>query len=340
MISLLIAVLIVLISSAICSGAEASLFSVSIVKVKQLATSENRNGQALLDIRTNMTRPIAAIVVLNNIANIVGSVVVGGIASAQLGSQWLGLFSGVLTFLVIIFSEIIPKTLGERYSESIAMAVSRPILFVAKIMTPLLWCIEKITSPITGKSENKFTTNEAEIKLLANIGSQEGVIEEQESDLILRVFELNNTTAKMLMTPRVSMTCLSGIMPLIDVKKQLLESEHSRLVVVGETQDDILGIALKNELLIALLEDKGKLTVKEFVQKPLLVEEDITAEALLSKFQKTRRHLGVVSDEYGGVSGVVSLEDVLEVLTGEIVDETDRTIDLQDEARKRKINWG
>ena len=107
-------------------------------------------------------------------------------------------------------------------------------------------------------------------------------------------------------------------------------------MVIGETPDDILGIVLKDELLIALLECKGNSLVKEFVHQPLFVDEDITAEALLSTFQRTRRHLGIVGDEYGGVSGVVSLEDVLEVLTGEIVDETDRTIDLREDARKRK----
>ena len=228
MVSLIIAVVVVLLSSAICSGAEASLFSVSMVKIRQLAASSNKKGESLLEIRTNMTRPIAAIVVLNNIANIVGSVSVGGIASVQLGNQWLGLFSGVLTFLVIIFSEIIPKTLGERYSESIALVVARPILFVAKVMSPILWCIERITSPITGQAENKYTTNESEIKLLASIGGQEGVIEKQESDLIRRVFELNNTTAKMVMTPRVSMTYLPGLTPLEETKDQLIASEHSR----------------------------------------------------------------------------------------------------------------
>lgn len=335
MISLIIAVLIVLLSSAICSGAEASLFSVSMVKVRQLANTDPNKGQALLDIRLNMSRPIAAIVVLNNIANIVGSVVVGGIASSALGNQWLGVFSGVLTFLVIIFSEIIPKTLGEKHSDKIALIVAKPILFIAKLMTPILWVIEKVTTPITGVSENGFTTNESEIKLLANIGGQEGVIEKLESNLINRVFELNNVTAKMIMTPRVSLTCLSGALTLEQVKQQLFDSEHSRLVVIGKSQDEVLGVALKDELLIALLEGKSNSLVSKFVQEPLIVEENTTAESLLSVFQNSRKHLGIITGEYNGVSGVVTLEDVIEILTGEIVDETDRTIDLQENARKK-----
>lgn len=334
---LIIAVLAVLLSSAICSGAEASLFSVSMVKVRQLANTPDTRAKALLKIRTDMARPIAAIVVLNNIANIVGSVIVGGIATDVLGNKWLGLFSGFLTFLVIIFSEIIPKTLGERNADKIALAVSKPILFIAKLMTPLLWLIEKVTTPLTGKSKNEYTTNAAEIKLLARIGGQEGVIKKKESDLIPRVFELNSMTAKMLMTPRVSMTYLHGAMSLSEAKEQIICSEHSRLVVVDKTPDDVLGTVLKDELLIALVEGKGNQQIAAFVHSPQFIDEDTTAESLLSIFQKTRRHLGVITDEFGGVSGVVSLEDVLEVLTGEIVDETDKTVDLQEEARQKKL---
>ena len=252
MTTLIIAVLIVLISSAICSGAEAALFSVSMIKVNKLA-EESSAGKSLLKIKNNMDRPIAAIVVLNNIANIIGSVVIGGIATTVLGSEWIGFFSAGLTFMVIIFSEIIPKTLGERYSEKISLVAASLILFVSKIMSPALWIIEMITSPITGDAPNEFTTNESEIKLLASIGGEEGVIEVQESDIIKKVFELNNTTAKDIMSPRVSLSSLGANRTLNQVKDFIINSQHSRMVVCGNSIDDVLGIAMKDELLVALV---------------------------------------------------------------------------------------
>ncbi len=337
MATLIIVVIIVVLSSALCSGAEAALFSVSIVKVRQLSNSNKKGGKALLSIRENMSRPIAAIVVLNNIANIVGSVIAGGIATVTLGNKWLGLFSGCLTFLVIIFSEIIPKTLGERYAEKIALIVANPVRFIASILTPVLWGIEKITLPVTGESSQKFTTNESEIRLLASIGGKEGVIEKKESDLIQRVFELNNTTSKMLMTPRVALTHLEGNIQLGKVKDQIISSEHSRIVVIDRTPDNVIGVAMKDELLTALLNDKESENVNNFTNPAQFVSETTTADELLSTFQGSHQHLGVVEDEYGGVSGVVTLEDVIEILTGEIVDETDKSEDLQEAARVKKI---
>jgi CBS domain containing-hemolysin-like protein len=337
MTTLIIAILIVLISSAICSSAEAALFSVSVIKVKQLAEEDTKSGNALLNIKTDMNRPIAAIVVLNNVANIVGSIVIGGLATEVLGNKWIGYFSAALTFMVIIFSEIIPKTLGERYADKLSLMVSRPILFVSKIMSIVLWFIEKITYPITGKSPVKYTTNESEIKLLASIGDKEGVIESKESTFIKKVFELNDTTAKMIMTPRVSMTYLEGNDTLESVKDAVIKSQHSRIVVVGDTVDDIIGIAMKEDLLVHLINSEGGKMVKGLVRTAQFVEEHKTAQELLELFQDKRYHLAVVIDFYGGVSGVVTLEDVLEVLTGEIVDETDSVTDMQ-EISKRKNN--
>ena len=151
MLVLLIAIGIVLLSSAICSGSEAALFSVPIVKVRRLAQSKRPGAQALLSIRERMNRPIATIVILNNIANIVGTSVVVIVATDVLGDQWLGLVSGVLTFLVILFSEIVPKTVGERYSDQIALVIARPVAGLTRILTPLIWCIEKITKPFNGR---------------------------------------------------------------------------------------------------------------------------------------------------------------------------------------------
>jgi CBS domain containing-hemolysin-like protein len=335
MLVLFIAIGIVLLSSAICSGSEAALFSVRIVKVRRLAQSKRPEALALLSIREQMNRPIATIVILNNIANIVGTSVVTVLASDVLGSRWLGLVSGILTFLVILFSEIIPKTLGDRYSDQIALVIARPVAGLTRILTPLIWCIEKITNPLTAGG-NSFTTDEAEIQLLAKMGQEAGTIEDDEFEMIRKIFNLNDMTAADLMTPRVVMTYLKGDLTLAEAKEEILTSPHSRIIVIGETLDEVTGVVLKTDLLAGIIQAKLNQPISHFAYKVHFVLGPKRANQLLSIFQQTRQHLAVVVDEYGGVSGVVTLEDVLEVLTGQLVDETDTIDDLQEFARKRK----
>jgi CBS domain containing-hemolysin-like protein len=335
MLVLFIAIGIVLLSSAICSGSEAALFSVRIVKVRRLAQSKRPEALALLSIREQMNRPIATIVILNNIANIVGTSVVTILATEVLGDRWLGFVSGTLTFLVILFSEIIPKTVGERYSEQIALVIARPVSGLTRILTPLVWCIEKVTTPLTAGG-NSFTTDEAEIQLLAKMGQEAGTIEDDEFEMIRKIFNLNDMMAADLMTPRVVMTYLKGDLTLAEAKADILTSPHSRIIVIGETLDQVIGVALKTELLAGIIQGKLDQSISNFAYTVQFVLGRKRADQLLSIFQQTRQHLAVVVDEYGGVSGVVTLEDVLEVLTGQLVDETDTIDDLQEFARKRK----
>ena len=334
MLMLLITIGIVLLSSAICSGSEAALFSVPIVKVRRLAQSNRPAAQALLSIREQMNRPIVTIVILNNIANIVGTSVVVIVATDVLGDQWLSLVSGVLTFLVILFSEIIPKTVGERYSEQISVIIARPVAGLTRILTALIWCIEKITDPLTAGG-NRFTTDEAEIQLLAKMGQEAGTIEDDEFEMIRKIFNLNDMTAADLMTPRVVMTYLKEDLTLTGAKEDILNSPHSRIIVIGETLDQVTGVALKTELLAGIIQGKLDQSISHFTHEVHFVLGRKRADQLLSIFQQTRQHLAVVVDEYGGVSGVVTLEDVLEVLTGPLVDETDTIVDLQEFARKQ-----
>ena len=334
MLMLLIAIGVVLLSSAICSGSEAALFSVPIVKVRRMVQTNRPGARALLSIREQMNRPIATVVILNNIANITGTMVVGYLAAAVLGRQWLGLVSGILTFLVILFSEIIPKTVGERYSEQISVVIARPVAGLTRILTPIIWCIEKITDPLTAGG-NRFTTDEAEIQLLAKMGQEQGTIEDDEFEMIRKIFNLNDMTAADLMTPRVVMTYLRGDLTLAEAKEDILASPHSRIIVIGETLDEVTGVALKTELLAGIIQGKLDQSISNFAHKVHFVLGRKRADQLLSIFQQARQHLAVVVDEYGGVSGVVTLEDVLEVLTGPLVDETDTIVDLQEFARKQ-----
>ncbi len=333
MLTLLLTTLAVLIVSGLCSGIEAALFSVPLLRVRELARSEKHAAKALLKIREKMNRPITTIVIFNNVANIGGSILIGSLAANVLGNHWIGYFSGGLTLFVIIFSEIIPKTIGESYSEKISLAIAQPLLGLSRLLTPLVWCIDKITTPFANKTE-RYSTNESQIKLLARIGRQEGVIEEDESEMIQRIFDLNDICAEDLMTPRVAITCLQSNQTLGEAKNFIRASQHSRIVVTGESRDEIVGIVFKDELLDAMVDEKYNHPIADFAHPAHFVAESTRADRLLVTFQELRQHLAVVTDEYGGVSGVVSLEDVLEILTGEIVDETDTVVDLQAFAKK------
>lgn len=335
MLQLAILIFVVIFGSALCSSTETALFSVSPIKVKQLAQSNNPSALALLAIRENMSRPIATIVILNNIFNIVGSILIGNTASQVLGASWLGLVSGILTFLIIIFGEILPKTIGDRYSEPISLMMALPVTGLAIVFTPIVWIIENVTLRFF-KRKKRPTTNEAEIKLLANIGQQEGIIESGEAEMIQRVFRLNDVTASDLMTPRIILTYIRGDLTLEEAKKDIIASQHTRIIVVDRSIDQVIGFALKENLLTAIVEGNSHEKIANLARKVNFVPEAVRADKLMKDFIAAREHLAVVIDEYGGVAGVVTLEDVLEVITGEIVDETDRTVDLQEIARKKR----
>ncbi|MEL6327218.1 MAG: hemolysin family protein [Cyanobacteria bacterium J06626_23] len=335
MLRLAIAVLIVIIGSALCSGTEAALLSIPLLKARQMAQSRKAPAIALLAIREKVNRPIAAIVILNNIFNIVGSIVIGSIAASVLGDTLIGVFSAILTFLIILFAEIVPKTIGERYAEQIGLVIAIPIRTLTLLLTPIILLLEKITAPLVSGNQRPIT-NESEIKLLAMLGYQEGLIEDDEAEMIQKVFRLNDITAANIMTPRVAITYLEGSDMLSDVQQTILDSQHSRIIIIDEDLDHVLGVALKSELLKEIIEGKGHMPVQTCMRQARYIPETERADRLLKTFQTAREHLMIVVDEYGGVSGVVTLEDVLEVLTGEIVDETDRNVDLQALARQRR----
>ncbi|MEL6814973.1 MAG: hemolysin family protein [Cyanobacteria bacterium J06598_3] len=341
MIQLAIAVFIVIIGSALCSGIETALLSVPLLRAKQLATPKpnqkppSPGAIALLAIRKRVSRPIATIVILNNIFNIVGSIVVGRLAATLFGNTGLGIFSAALTFAIILLAEILPKTLGERYAEKIGVAVAIPVRGATVLCTPLIWLLEHITAPLT-KGNKRPVTDESEIKLLTVLGYQEGLIEDDEVEMIDRVFRLNDLKAADIMTPRVAITFLSGNAILREIQDDVINSQHTRILVIEEDLDHVIGVALKAELLTALVQGQGDAQLRSVMRQVHYVPDTERTDRLIKTFQSLREHLMVVVDEYGGVSGVVTLEDTLEVLTGEIVDETDRNVDLQAFARQRQ----
>lgn len=333
MTTLILAVLGVLLASGFCSGAEAALLSVPLSKSRQLAEHGGGNAKALLALQENLNRPISTIVILNNIANIVGSIAVGALATEALGDAWLGVFSAVLTAAIIVFSEIIPKTLGSRYAVGLSLVLARPITLLATVMRPLVWLMELVTSLVSAPPG--ATTNEAEIAFLVRAGSKEGALEDDEEQMILNIFQLNDLSVGELMTPRIVMTWLRADLSIEAQRDTILGSQHTRLVVVGETLDDVRGMSLQRDLLVALLEGHGDKPASAFLRPVDFVAIDMKADDLIPHFQARQQHLAVVLGPHGGVQGVITMEDLLEVITGEIVDETDRAADLQALARAK-----
>jgi len=331
--SLLIAVALVLLASAICSGTEAALLSLPLSKSRQLADEGGTNAARLLHLRENLNRPISTIVILNNVANIVGSITVGALATEVLGSAWLGVFSAVLTAAIIVFSEIIPKTVGARYSERLSLFLAGPLTLTVFLLTPLVWVMELITRLIA-PSEAPIT-NEDEISFLVRLGSKVGELEDDEEQMILNVFKLNDVELGAIMTPRIVLTRLLGDESLDKQKDTIVNSQHTRIVVFGEGIDEVTGVVLQRDLLVAMLRGEGEQPVSNYVRPVDFVSISMKADALIPHFQESQQHLAVVIASHGGVEGVVSMEDLIEVITGEIVDETDQAADLRELARKR-----
>ncbi len=328
-------ILVVLVGSGLCSGTETALLSVPDVRARQLAEEGGRRARALLAIREHIARPISAIVVLNNVFNIVGSIAVGTVAAATYGEQWVGFVSGVLTFLVILFAEILPKTLGERYAERVGLWVALPVRGLTVLMTPLVVLFEVLMRPLT-RGSRAPSTNEAEIRLLADMGRSEGYIEDDEVEMIQRVFLLNDRVARDLMTPRTAVTWLDAAVTLTEARAEIIASEHSRIVVAEGELDRADGIVLKDELLTALLDETRQSERVGELRRPVeAVPWLMRADDLLRLFRRRQEHLALVIDEHGGTMGVITLEDVVEVLTGPIVDETDRRPNLRHYARAR-----
>ena len=326
----------VVICSGILSLVEASLFSYSLTKARLSANKGNRLARAALEIREKPFKAIAAFVILSAVVNIGGSIAVGSYASEQFSSRGIGIFSGILTFITIIFSEIIPKNAGERWSQIIFPIAAVPLRWLTFILSPIIWVIEFIANPFTS-GVSPFTTSEEEISLLTDVGMKEGTIEPGEAELIERVFRLNDVTARDMMTPKPFVTFIDGNKTLRQVIDTVKNYKHSRIPVFEGDTNHIIGFAHQRDLLKAVTDGDLDKTIKMYVHKPMIVPETRLGDDLLRDFQENRSHLAVVVSEYGNVVGVVGLEDVLEELVGEIIDEKDVAPKLIKRVAKNEI---
>lgn len=322
MIPLILTITIVLITSAICSMTEASLFTVPINRVRTWAKEGIRFSNTLLRIKESMHDPIATIVIINNIGNIVGSIIVGSLAADYFDRFWMGVVSGIFTFLIIVFAEILPKIVGERFADRISLIVAVPIFWLTKLFIPILVLLQFLTRPIT-RGKRFPTISAEEIQMIAHLGTREGILEKEEEQIIRKALALNDIRVKEVMTPRIKMFGLEERHILKDVKDLLLECPFSRIPLFKKNRDRITGLLYRTDALSSICRGKEDFPISELSREVLFVPENKPIDKLLEDLRINRSHTAIVIDEYGGTAGLVTLEDVLEELVGDIVGEED-----------------
>lgn len=321
LLALALLVLVVIAGSALCSGVEAALLTVNPVRVHELAARSKpvRGARRLEQLRQRLGRTLSVLVIANNGFNIFGSLMLGGYAAIVFKRHGiegvaLPLFSVGLTVLVILLGEILPKALGSRLALPVALASAPTLAVIARLMLPLVLLLERLLPAIT--AENEISTDEEEIRLLARLGSQKGQIEADEAAMIAKVFQLNDLTARDLMTPRVAAPTLEGAASLGQLRGELLANNAEWWVVLGEEVDEVLGVASRERLLTALLQGEGARSASSLSEPVDYVPEMIRADRLLTGFRRNSSGVRVVVDEFGGFVGVIGAESVLAVLAG------------------------
>ena len=323
MLTILITVLIILVGSAICSMAEAALLSLPFVRARLLFEKKRPNSKDLLYLKDNISDTIGMIVILNNTINIIGSMFIGQQVAAKFGNHWLGPVSGVLTFLIIIVSEIIPKAVGERFKIPLSLFFAKPVRWLLVIFRPFVKGVLNAAHPLL-KRHHVPKITEDEIKMMLKLARVEGTVEMDEEVLCSRVFKLNDTRAFQIMKPIEQIYALPADQTLAEFKETIINCQYSRIVIYDKDPKDIIGMVQHVTLLREIAKDNYQASVRDFIVKPIFVDWHAKADALLEKFQKHSQHMFIVQDVQGKDVGIVTMEDVLEELFGEIYDEKDQ----------------
>jgi len=336
MTALIITVVLTMLVSASCSLSEAVLYSVPLSHVENLRKSGHPAGKILHDLRMHVERPITAVLTLNTIANTAGAVIAGALAGATLGHGSMFWFAAVFTLLLLLFSEILPKTLGIAYNCRLAGIIAGPLKLLVFLLTPAIAAGAWFTRLFTPHKTAPRVT-EDDIRAIVSLSRQSGRIEAYEEHSIRNILSLDQKAVSEIMTPRIVVFSLSADKTVAEAYATPDILHHSRIPVYGENNEDIIGIVTRRRILLAAAADTMDVRMNELMQPVRFVLETQTLDTVLRQFLDARMHLFVVLDEYGGLSGVVSLEDVLEEILGsEIVDETDEVADLRALAKSRR----
>lgn len=332
---LILYTIVALVFSFICSILEAVLLSMTPAYVKSLRKKGDKSGKLLQKLRSEIEKPLSAILSLNTIANTIGAAGVGAQAIIVFGSTSVGVVSGVLTLLILIFSEIIPKTIGARYWKKIAPVAAYILPVMIICLYPLVILAITITRFIS-KGNRITEISREEFKAITEIGAKEGLFEKHEIQILNSLLKFKSAKAREIMTPRTVVFALDEKMNVSTCFESIKNVTFSRIPVYDENIDDITGFVLKDEVLLNYSNNKKDILIKDFKREIEIVLEFTLLPVVLEKMIKKRDHIALVVDEYGQVAGIVTLEDAVEEILGlEIMDEQDKVEDMREFAIKK-----
>lgn len=336
MVALILAVTISVVVSALCSIAEAILYSVPLSHVEQLRKSGSPVGKVLYQLRSRIEQPITAVLTLNTVANTAGAAIAGGFAAKVLTPEQMPLFAAIFTVLILVISEILPKVLGVAYARPLSTVIAYPVRWLVILLTPIIWMGSKLTHMVMPSSGEPKTT-EDDIRAIVSLSRQGGIIQAHKEESISNILSLDKKHVHDIMTPRTVVFSLPMTTTVEDAYERSDFWHYSRIPVYGDGNEDIVGITSRRKVMQAVAEDREQLPLSELMHPAHYVLETQPLDKLLFQFLDSHVHLFIVLDEYGGLAGVVSLEDVLEEILGrEIVDETDRVTDMRALAMQRR----
>ena len=326
---LLLGLLVLL--SAFMSGSEVALLGLSKVRRLQLLDEGNPRVAAVEKLMAHPDRFLIAILIGNTVANATAAVLFTGFVVGVFGAQWaIAVAIGIVAFLLLTFGEVIPKGLAARNPERWALAAAPFVLWLQTALFPLVLLYEKATRRLfAGKDGGKRSVfrSEEEIKALITVGTEEGVLERKEEDMLHSVIEFGQTTAKEIMVPRIDMTAVAADATLDSVRAFVIESGFSRIPVYQGTVDNVVGVLYVKDMLLAVLDKRGTMQVRDLMREAYFVPESKKLDDLLSDMREKRVHVAIVIDEFGGTAGMLTLEDVIEEIVGDIFDEYDLRTD-------------
>jgi CBS domain containing-hemolysin-like protein len=332
---LIIYLLIALFFSFLCSLLEASLLSITPSYIGIVNQQNPALGKDLQVFKDNIDRPLAAILTLNTFAHTIGAAGVGAQAQIIWGEEYLSLISVILTIVILILTEIIPKTLGANYWRQLTPFTVRVLKVLIYILYPIILLSQFITKRLK-KEKDKSVLSRADFTAMAEIGMKEGVLQQDESRVINNVLRFNKILAHHIMTPRTVINAAPETQSIGEFYQSSINLRFSRIPVFDQTIDHITGYVLKDEVLLQLVNQKGTQLLKDIKRPIQIVAKSLPVPALFALLMKHKEHIALVTDEYGGTSGIITMEDIIETLLGlEITDEYDDVEDLQRWARER-----
>ncbi|MBO4318050.1 MAG: DUF21 domain-containing protein [Mailhella sp.] len=335
MTALLITVFLAAGISAMCSAMEAMLYALPWTEIEKMRSEGSKAGECLFNLRSNVDTPIAAILTLNTLANTAGAAMAGALAAKALGEGNMLYFSAAFTALILIVGEIVPKTLGVVYCVPLARLLAYPIAVLVIVLKPFTAAARLVTRLIT-RGADKPAATEEDIRVMARLSLKSGEIQAYEETAIDNILALDKKRVEDVMTPRTVIYSLPAETAMRDAADDEAFWHFSRIPVYSGDKENIVGIVQRRDVFRSVRGGHGDDALASVMGPVHFTMESITLDDLLKNFLDARQHLFIVLDEFGGLAGVVSLEDVLEEMLGrEIVDESDVAPDLQDLARKK-----